>query len=178
MNWRLFLFIFLVIFGLLFSLPSFLNIKNMPKINLGLDLQGGIHLVLGIKKEKAIENRIKSFASNLKYFSEDNEILIDKLEVNKDGFSFILLDNDEKEKVIDFLKNLEEVQFNFKENRDGVFFKVNLKEGAKEKIYKEALKQAIEVIKSRLDMFGLTEPVVAKYSLGGIYRGRVGIGSL
>ena len=35
-------------------------------INLGLDLQGGIHLVLGVDAEKALENQIERTAADAK----------------------------------------------------------------------------------------------------------------
>ena len=48
------------------SLPSWwTNFLPADRINLGLDLQGGSHLVLGVKVDKAIENNIERVRGDL-----------------------------------------------------------------------------------------------------------------
>ena len=41
-------FALVLIFGVAFSLPSFLQSETGKKINLGLDLQGGLYMLLGV----------------------------------------------------------------------------------------------------------------------------------
>ena len=79
LNYRLVIFILATIFGIAFTIPSFLG-KN-PKVNLGLDLQGGMYLVLGVKQDEAIKNKIKTIASTIKYISEKKELFIDNLKI-------------------------------------------------------------------------------------------------
>lgn len=43
------------------KLPSFL-VDNVPKIVLGLDLQGGMHLVLQVDRDAAVENYTQRLA--------------------------------------------------------------------------------------------------------------------
>jgi len=50
LNYRFIIFLLATLFGIAFTIPSFIN-KN-PKVNLGLDLQGGMYLVLGVKVKK------------------------------------------------------------------------------------------------------------------------------
>ena len=55
-----------LVVGLVFAIPSFLGKGEMPqgwigpksKLKLGLDLQGGIHLVLRVDSIKAVEQRL------------------------------------------------------------------------------------------------------------------------
>ena len=44
------------LFGFGLSVPSFFNMQNGPKITLGLDLQGGLHMLLGVETDAAIES--------------------------------------------------------------------------------------------------------------------------
>jgi preprotein translocase subunit SecD len=44
LNYRLVIFILAALFGIAFTIPSFIG--KEPKVNLGLDLQGGMYLSL------------------------------------------------------------------------------------------------------------------------------------
>ena len=158
MNYRFIIFLIALIGGIALSIPSFFNIKDAPKITLGLDLQGGLHMLLGVDTKKAIASKIKSLASALKYYAEDNDILIDELRVQGDGFSFKVLDEDDVPKIEEYLKK----QKGLIVKRDGLSFRVTLTDKEKEAIKNYAIKQAVDTIRNRLDQFGLAEPTVAK----------------
>lgn len=76
-NYRLLIFTAVFIFGVAFSLPSFLQSKYGWKINLGLDLQGGLYMLLGVDNEEAVKSKIKSIASSLSYSFNKENILSD-----------------------------------------------------------------------------------------------------
>src|ERR1041385_2330293 len=62
-----------IVAAIIYLLPTF--VSSLPswwssflpadRINLGLDLQGGSHLVLGVKVDKAIENNIERMKGEL-----------------------------------------------------------------------------------------------------------------
>ncbi len=54
LNYRLVIFILSIIFGVVFSMPSFLQTETGKKISLGLDLQGGLHMLLGVQTDEAV----------------------------------------------------------------------------------------------------------------------------
>ena len=65
LRWRFWLIAVISILSIIYVIPSIFGSKlpywwkkPLPKdkIHLGLDLQGGMHLVLGVKLEKAVEN--------------------------------------------------------------------------------------------------------------------------
>ena len=60
MNYRLIIFLVAIIFGVVMSVPSFLQTEKGSKVNLGLDLQGGLHMLLGVKTQEAIKSKIKT----------------------------------------------------------------------------------------------------------------------
>ncbi len=115
-------------------------------------------MLLGVDTKKAIASKIKSLASALKYYAEDNDILIDELRVQGDGFSFKVLDEDDVPKIEEYLKK----QKGLIVKRDGLSFRVTLTDKEKEAIKNYAIKQAVDTIRNRLDQFGLAEPTVAK----------------
>jgi preprotein translocase subunit SecD len=128
-----------------------------PKVTLGLDLQGGLHMLLSVKLEEAIKSKLNSIASSLKYHTTKNDILLESINVD-DKVSFTLIDKDDEKKIDEFVKKLEGVVV----KKDGLRIELSLtpQEATATKDY--AINQAVEIIRNRLDMFGLSEPVVAK----------------
>ncbi len=158
LNYRIVIFAFAIVFGIVFSIPSLTQSETGKKITLGLDLQGGLHMLLGVKTEEAIQSRMKSIAASIKHFAERNDILIDGLTFDESSVKFEILDSDEISKFDDFFKKIEGSVIT--KSTTSLSLKLTAKEIETTK--KEAISQAIETIRNRLDQFGLSEPVVAK----------------
>ena len=157
-NYRIVIFIITIIFGLSFSMPSLLQTEGGKKVTLGLDLQGGLHMLLGVKTQEATKSRIKSIAASIKYFTQKKDILIDELNFDENEVSFIFLDSDDKKSIQDFLKEIEGANVVV----DGENVSLSLSEEEIIKTKKQAIEQAVETIRNRLDQFGLAEPLVAR----------------
>jgi len=159
-NYRVILFAFALLFGVVFSVPSLTQSEQGKKITLGLDLQGGLHMLLGIKSEVAIESRIKSMAATVKYIFDDEEIIFDELRmVDGEKITFELLDSDDVSKTKALLKKeLEGTVL----NENGLKFSIEMTEDEVARTKQNAISQAVDTIRTRLDSFGLAEPTVAK----------------
>ena len=73
-RWQTILIIGSVVFGALFSAPNFFSdeqLENYPgflpkgQVNLGLDLQGGSYLLLGVDSDKVIEDRLRGLRTEI-----------------------------------------------------------------------------------------------------------------
>ena len=162
LNFRVILFAFALIFGVVFSIPSLTQSEEGKKITLGLDLQGGLHMLLGIKSEVAIESRMKSIAGTVKYVFNDEEIIFNDEElkiVDNEKVTFELLDKDDISKVKELIKK-ELTGVVLGEN--GLNFSISLTDEEIERTKQNAIKQAVDTIRNRLNEFGLAEPTVAK----------------
>ncbi|KAB0612137.1 protein translocase subunit SecD [Campylobacter hyointestinalis] len=157
-TYRLVIFILALIFGLGFSMPSFLQTQGGHKISLGLDLQGGLHMLLGVQTDEAIASKVKSVASSIKYFTNKNDILVDELKVDKEKVTLKILDIDEAKKIDEMLKDIKGLSI----QKDNLVYTISLTEQEKIDTAKYAIDQAVETIRNRLDQFGLAEPTVAK----------------
>ena len=147
-------------FGLFFSAPSLLQTQDGKKVTLGLDLQGGLHMLLGIKSEIAIESRIKSMAASVKYIFDDEEIIFDELRmVDGEKITFELLDTDDVTKAKALLKK--EIEGTIVID-NGLKFSVAMTEAEVVRTEQNAIQQAVDTIRNRLNEFGLAEPTVAK----------------
>jgi preprotein translocase subunit SecD len=157
-NYRLIIFILSIIFGVVLSVPSLLQTDSGKKISLGLDLQGGLHMLLGVNTNEAVSAKIKTIATSVKYFSDDEELLIDGLSINEDSVTFTVLDADEIPKMDEMLKQIKGLAISKEELK--YTLKLTSEDIAKTKDL--AVDQAVETIRNRLDQFGLSEPSVLR----------------
>jgi len=158
LNYRVVILIVATVFGLIYSVPSFTQSEEGKKITLGLDLQGGLHILLGVKTDEAVNSQLKSIASGLKHFGERNDILLDGIAVSEGKVVFELLDADDAAAVKEHLKSVDGASVGVSGER----YAVTLTPESIEKLKQQAVDQAIETIRNRLDQFGLSEPTVAR----------------
>ncbi|MBA4323204.1 MAG: protein translocase subunit SecD, partial [Odoribacter sp.] len=66
-SWKLILSVAVIIASIIYLIPTIKpGVWPHKKINLGLDLQGGMHLVLEVETEKAVESTIERISNDLK----------------------------------------------------------------------------------------------------------------
>ena len=158
LNYRLVIFFLAIVFGVGMSIPTLFQTEKGAKINLGLDLQGGLYMLLGVKTDEAIKSKIKSIASSIKFFTDDNDIIIDSLKIRGEIVTFTLVDPDEEKNLDEMLNEIPGIVL----EKDGFNYTISLDEIEKEATRQFAINQAVETIRNRLDQFGLAEPNVAR----------------
>ncbi len=159
LNYRVVIFALAFAFGVIFSIPSLMQSESGKKITLGLDLQGGLHMLLGIKTQEALKSYTKSLVSTAQFELDKKDIVIDDVNLGVDSASFVVVDEDEVQNALKALKDvLKDVQIEAKGN------KITIKLPPKEikKVEQKAISQAVETTRNRLNQFGLAEPTVAK----------------
>ncbi len=163
LNYRVVIFFFAFLFGIVFSIPSLVQSEDSnttgKKITLGLDLQGGLHMLLSVKTEVALESKLKSIGTTIKYNLEDKDIVFEDLKVTDNKVTFELLDAEDVAKVDKLLKD------DFKDvsiKKDNLVYEMTLSPELAKITKQHAIDQAVDTIRTRLNMFGLAEPTVAK----------------
>ena len=158
LNFRIVLFMMVAFMSIFFSMPSFFQTNGGAKISLGLDLQGGLYMLLGVKTEKAVESKMKSIASSIKYVVKKKDILIEDFKLDKTIISFKMYDKDEVKIIEESLKDIKGLLLNIQ----GLNVHISFTEDEIENIKSYSVLQAIDTIRNRLDQFGLAEPSVSK----------------
>jgi len=159
LNYRVILFAFAFLFGIVFSIPSLTQSEEGKKITLGLDLQGGLHMLLGVETEVALESKMKSIGTSVKYNLEDENIVFEDLKIIDGKVVFELLDETDISKVDEMLSE------EFKKitiKKTALVYEMSLGTELAKETEQNAIDQAVDTIRNRLNMFGLAEPTVAK----------------
>jgi preprotein translocase subunit SecD len=141
--------------------------KILPteKIRLGLDLQGGMYLLLEVEAQKAVESYLEQIRSSLQESLNEQAIPVTKLETEKNG-QIVLEFSGSKDKVD---RLFSEQQFSMMRELSattlsGGIWRVVLVPDSKqvEEIERNAVDQALEIIRNRIDQFGVTGPEIAR----------------
>jgi preprotein translocase subunit SecD len=131
------------------------------KINLGLDLQGGMHLVLEVETEEAVEFSMEQRAENIKHALGDEDIEVDRVILNKDTnvIRVILVDTIDTAGSETVLKNYTALEKK-EVLRGGLELVYQLREDEYDYIKDNAIQQSLEVIRNRINELGLSEPTI------------------
>lgn len=130
------------------------------KINLGLDLQGGMHMVMRVDTDKAVENTVDRALEELRAFVRQNHIRVKALsKINANTIAVSLSDPDQ------FVRNRGLIADDFrnfditKKTLDGepaLNLTIKSKEAAN--IKKLAFDKAVMKVRNRVDEYGAREP--------------------
>ncbi len=166
----LFLFILTVV-AIIFVLPSVTpNIpewwtKHVSKgVSLGLDLKGGMHLNLQVDLDQAINNYLARTSQGLKETAEKRGLAVQVGDVSKGELPLTLLNKDEQAALLKWLKeDFPGLEVKGPERRDSALvFALTVKPEEIKQIQERTLAQSLEVIRNRIDQFGVTEPVMVR----------------
>ena len=162
--WRSILIGITIILAFIFFLPntpSFTYMpdwwkKNMPSkgIVLGLDLRGGLHLVYEVEGDKAVEITTERYASMLKDLLTKRKLTAD---VSRSGPNIIVNPptSEIRRAIEDNYPTLIPV-----ETAGRLIYKLSDKETRR--IKDNAVDQALETIRNRIDQFGVAEPTILR----------------
>jgi preprotein translocase subunit SecD len=133
------------------------------KIHLGLDLQGGMHLVLEVDTEKALESMMERSANDLKETLMENKVRFRKVERAKGAtISLELTESTGRaalDKVLrDQYLDLEVASSTPREGGQTVILKINDRRAIDLK--KLTVEHSLETIRNRVDQFGIAEPEI------------------
>ena len=137
--------------------------RGQPRqpINLGLDLQGGIHLVLGVDLEKGIENVLDRMAGDLRTALQKKGIGAQVTRQGRTGLAVQLASPQAFPEAQQALAGF--VEFDTR-SRDPATGRIEL--ALKEKVINERrnsfVDQGLKVIRNRVDQFGVAEPTIQK----------------
>ena len=144
------------------SLPSWW-LKSFDPIHLGLDLQGGMHLVLGVEVDKAVEARIDSIIDQAESTLREKDVIFKRVERKPGDIIAITVYDDQAGKQVDAIMhdsfpNLEPLTT----PAEGGYIEKNyrLSDAEIKRINQYAVRQALETMRNRVDQFGVSEPTL------------------
>ncbi len=162
----------LVVASLVLLVPSFVpampgwlsSMDALPKIQLGLDLQGGTHLLLEVQLDDAVAAALRHRGDDLKRAAKDNKLAPPTIMQQNDGSLLIQLPNsDQRSAFLDLVgKIAPDLTLATMTNASGVAYTATFRDHDLIAARSAAMEQALETIRNRIDQLGVRETTVAK----------------
>ncbi|MFT4300229.1 MAG: protein translocase subunit SecD [Desulfovibrio sp.] len=173
LRWRLILASLVFLVSLMYALPSVPVIgpaleRVLPssKINLGLDLKGGIHLTLGVDVAKAVSNSLALAGQDLRRMAQDEKIVVLRPRlVGGTALEFLLPRADNEAKLREILaRHFPQLSVGQPQAGEGgqLRYVARFTQAEVKRIEDLALDQALRTIRNRIDQFGVAEPDIRK----------------
>ena len=139
--------------------------ETFGPIQLGLELQGGMHLVLGVDVDKAVESRIDTIIDQTDVRLREQDIIYKRIERRQgDRLVIQVYDEEEGRKVDTLMRDdfpaLEPATM----TGAGGYIEKHFRLGDDEieNIKDYAVRQALETMRNRVDQFGVSEPTLQR----------------
>lgn len=173
LRWRLLISIAVFILCLVYAMPNIPGLGNamqaiLPesRINLGLDLKGGIHLTLGVDVAKAVANSLAMTGQELRRVAQDEKIVILRPRVvGGETLEFILPRPDNENRLKEILeRNFPQLDVGAPVTGESgqLRYTARFTGSEVERLENMALDQALRTIRNRIDQFGVAEPDIRK----------------
>ena len=180
-KWKVALILGLCLLGFLFALPNVLPqrfLHTLPdwlprdKVVLGLDLQGGSHLLLEVEVDVAVRERLQSLVDDTRAALRGERIGYRNLGVSGDALKVSIPEEEDMPTALQLVGELSEPLpasvfsplpvDELEITTEGGVIEARLSEEAHRQRTASAISQSIEIIRRRIDELGTREPVIQR----------------
>lgn len=144
--------------------PDWLRSINASPMKLGLDLRGGVHFLLEVDMEKALDSRVASNITEFKSLMREEKIRYRSLEKEGlDGIRVRLRDAEERKKASDLaFSNLRQYTRTDLDEGEDAYLILKLSEEEIKGIEDYAVQQNLVTLRNRVNELGVAEPLVQR----------------
>ena len=166
-GWKKLLVILITVLGIVYAAPNLFSGDDdtgggfLPgqKINLGLDLQGGSHLLLRVDMDVVAQERLEGIAESVRQEFRVRKIRFSGLDVSDDAVSVRLRKEDDSTVAMeifgDFGRDFDVVDASPE-------FRIAFNEAGLTTLQTLTIEQSMEIIRRRIDPDGTKEPVIQR----------------
>ncbi len=142
--------------------PQWLTSLHAKPMYLGLDLRGGVHFMLQVDMQTALNKRLDSFASDIRTLMRDKQLRYTDVARNGDSIEASFADAATAEQARNVIQdNVLELQPELQGNR----VVARYKPAEATRFQEQALKQNILTLQNRINELGVAEPVIQQQGL-------------
>lgn len=166
-SWKKLLVLFVVALGIVYALPNLLpsgeesdsGLLPGQKINLGLDLQGGSHLLMLVDMEVVETERLNSLGETIRQEFRTEKIRFSDLKVENRSVSVSVRKADDvgaAEQIFD------ELGRGLITTNDSQSYQISFDEAGLIELRNQTIEQSMEIIRRRIDPDGTKEPIIQR----------------
>ncbi|MFL7902558.1 protein translocase subunit SecD [Azospirillum argentinense] len=179
-RWKIFLIVAICVLGTILTLPNFLSRETLSalpnwyahnRVNLGLDLRGGSHLLLEVDMGAVIRDRVEGLVDSARTQLRNDNVGYTAINPGDRGITVQLRDPAQADTAVRSLRQLANTigggplgggQPDLEVTASGGSVTARLSEIALRERATQAIEQSIEIVRRRIDETGVNEPTIAR----------------
>lgn len=180
-RWKITMILAVCLLGFLSAFPNFIpeeRLRDIPgwlpsnQVNLGLDLQGGSHMLLEVDVQAVVDERLDTLQDDVRISLRRERIGYTALIIRDNEVSFRLRNEADQENALKAVRELaqpisnnlmavavSDIEFELRE--DGKIA-VHMTEQGVNELRQRAVQQSIEIVRRRVDELGTREPTIQR----------------
>tara|TARA_B100000767_G_C19768147_1_gene538644 strand:+ start:348 stop:1973 length:1626 start_codon:yes stop_codon:yes gene_type:complete len=158
--------IFVLVFSVIYALPTFysevppwLTSMNAKKMNLGLDLKGGVHFLMEVDLDEVVTNKSKKLSNDIRSQLRKEKIRYKNYTHQSNTVYVEYNDSNSYERAEDLINTSYQNTFDI-EKIDINKMKISISEDALNELRIAAIKQNTTTLRNRVNELGVAEPIV------------------
>ena len=162
---RILIIIAICLVGIFFAVPNLVpNKDKLPKwwqpVSLGLDLQGGSSLLLQVKMDDVLREKMDTLEDSVRQSLREHKIRYQELQSDEKGVTVKIADYNARDKAKDAFRKLD-TGLNVVEDENGEgLVTINYNEQAIIELKYRVIDQSINIVRRRIDELGTKEPSI------------------
>lgn len=155
----------LVLIGLVFVVGCVMLF--LKEINLGLDLRGGVHLVLQVETEEALEEEVNQTRERIEGALREREIDFAEVTITEGVIEITGIPLAGEDAVDDYLNQFTPAwNYRSRTRDEQVSFSMEMSQSYRKTLASQSVTQARNIVAKRVDQYGVAEPTITVYGSG------------
>jgi len=143
------------------DLPGWLRSINAMPMNLGLDLRGGIHVLIDVDMDAAVKQAVERYAGDIRTLMRNEKLRYVTVSKGDASVSIKFRNATVRDKALSEISNeFRDLTVAAKDDTDSFFVVAKLGKTVQQEVRKFALDQNITTLRNRVNALGVSEPVI------------------
>ncbi len=158
--------ILVVIFSITYSLPTFYNEVpnwlssiNAKKMNLGLDLKGGVHFLMQVDLDEVINNKSRKFSNDIRSQLRKSKIRYKNFNFENNKIIINFSSDENFQKAENLINSNYQNAFDIIKTESNLM-QITISENTLNELRIAAIKQNTTTLRNRVNELGVAEPIV------------------
>ena len=161
---RILIILGICLLGIFFAIPNMLSdTSKLPKwwqpVNLGLDLQGGSNLLLEVKMDDVLKERMSTIEDSVRQVLRESKIRYQNLKAGSEDVRVKIENPNSRTQAI---SKFAKVDDGLAISEDGDTVVIKYTDVALNQLKAKVVDQSIEIVRRRIDELGTKEPVIQR----------------
>jgi preprotein translocase subunit SecD len=145
------------------DLPGWVRAMGLDPMYLGLDLRGGVHVLIDVDMESAIAKAVEGYYGEIRVAMRKEKLRYIRVSQESDGVKLVFEDAEQAEKAAEVLGNqYRELDIKTGDSTEGFTVFARLGEVRQTAIKKETIEQNTTTLRNRVNALGVTEPLIQR----------------